>query len=37
MHMLQIFINLPQAKQGNAHFALSLAPKRLVCPELSGH
>ncbi|HHX6455512.1 pirin family protein [Pseudomonas aeruginosa] len=36
VHMLQIFINLPQAKQGNAPFALSLAPEDVPVVRLPG-
>ncbi|MBD9631554.1 pirin family protein [Pseudomonas sp. PDM19] len=36
VHMLQIFINLPQAKQGNAPFALSLAPEDVPVVRVPG-
>lgn len=36
VHMLQIFINLPQAEQENAPFALSLAPEDVPVVRLPG-
>lgn len=36
VHMLQIFVNLPQARQGDAPFALSLAPEDVPVLQLPG-
>jgi redox-sensitive bicupin YhaK (pirin superfamily) len=36
VHMLQVFVNLPQAKQGDAPFALALAPQDVPVVNLPG-
>lgn len=36
VHMLQIFVNLPQGKQGDAPFALALAPQDVPVVNLPG-
>ncbi|PXW92285.1 hypothetical protein C7444_1265 [Sphaerotilus hippei] len=36
VHMLQIFVNLPQARQGDAPFALALAPQDVPVASLPG-